>query len=103
MFLGCHVTHGGNADGACCHFPFIYRDIVYDRCTKSGRDNKIWCATTVDYNRDHQWGYCQGKAGSYELLFPRLDNVFMILIRAATLVTINGKQINRGCGPYQTF
>ena len=70
--LGCHVTHDGNAGGACCHFPFVYRDSVYDRCTKSLRDNRIWCATTVDYDRDGQWGYCQGKKGYRHIAVPRL-------------------------------
>lgn len=67
------MTHGGNSGGACCHFPFILHNSVYDRCTKSGRNNKIWCATTVDYDRDHQWGYCQGKR-SWDLVFLSIIN-----------------------------
>ena len=41
-----------------CKFPFIYKDVTYNSCTKMDR-NKLWCATTVDAtNQKTSWGYC---------------------------------------------
>lgn len=49
-------THGGNGRGATCTFPFFYRNrLVYD-CLSF--NNKTWCATTTNYNKDNRWGYC---------------------------------------------
>ena len=41
-----------------CKFPFIYKKVRYDSCTKKKKKN-FWCATTVDAkNKKISWGYC---------------------------------------------
>merc|ERR1711971_349435 len=41
-----------------CQFPFIYKNVTYNSCTKKDHD-KFWCATTVDAtNHKTSWGYC---------------------------------------------
>lgn len=52
-------TRYGNADGAMCHFPFIFEGKSYTTCTTEGRtDDLPWCATTADYGRDKKYGFC---------------------------------------------
>ena len=42
-----------------CKFPFIYKNIRYDSCTKKKKKKNFWCATTVDAeNKRTSWGYC---------------------------------------------
>ncbi|KAL1020821.1 hypothetical protein UPYG_G00005160 [Umbra pygmaea] len=49
----------GNADGALCHFPFLFEGKQYSTCTTEGRtDNLPWCATTADYGKDQKYGFC---------------------------------------------
>lgn len=49
----------GNAEGALCHFPFIFDGKSYTTCTTEGRtDNLPWCATTANYGRDKKYGFC---------------------------------------------
>ena len=50
-------TTGGNGGGACCNFPFVYKEITYHDCIKMG-PNKSWCGTTIDVSR---WGECVPK------------------------------------------
>ena len=50
-------TVGGNANGACCVFPFIYKDTLYDKCTRHDH-TKQWCSTTSNYDLDGEWGNC---------------------------------------------
>ncbi|RXN03106.1 Matrix metallo ase 9 [Labeo rohita] len=58
-------THYGNADGAMCHFPFLFEGKSYSTCTAEGRtDGLPWCATTADYDKDQKFGFCPS-----ELLF----------------------------------
>ena len=41
-----------------CKFPFIYKNVTYNSCTKMNRD-EFWCAATVDAtNHATSWGYC---------------------------------------------
>ena len=53
------MTVGGNAQGAPCVIPFTYQGVRYTKCTDVNHD-KPWCATTEDYDTDHQWGDCTG-------------------------------------------
>ncbi|XP_047449711.1 matrix metalloproteinase-9 [Mugil cephalus] len=69
----------GNADGAMCHFPFLFEGKSYTTCTTEGRtDNLPWCATTADYDRDQKFGFCPsellytfgGNADGAQCVFP---------------------------------
>uniref|UniRef100_A0A671N8P4 Matrix metalloproteinase-9 n=1 Tax=Sinocyclocheilus anshuiensis TaxID=1608454 RepID=A0A671N8P4_9TELE len=58
-------TRYGNAEGAMCHFPFLFEGTSYSTCTTEGRtDGLPWCATTADYDKDKKFGFCPS-----ELLF----------------------------------
>ncbi|XP_061217316.1 matrix metalloproteinase-9 isoform X2 [Neopsephotus bourkii] len=52
-------TRHGNANGAECHFPFVFEGRSYSRCITEGRtDGLPWCATTASYDRDKKYGFC---------------------------------------------
>ncbi|XP_027514430.1 macrophage mannose receptor 1-like [Corapipo altera] len=52
----------GNAFGAPCVFPFMYKEQWYAECTAAGRiDGWLWCATTADYDTDQRYGFCPSK------------------------------------------
>ncbi|XP_031470280.1 macrophage mannose receptor 1-like [Phasianus colchicus] len=49
----------GNAFGAPCVFPFMYKKQWYAECTTAGRsDGWLWCATTANYDTDQRYGFC---------------------------------------------
>ncbi|KGL99965.1 Matrix metalloproteinase-9, partial [Charadrius vociferus] len=49
-------TSHGNANGANCHFPFVFEGHSYSRCITEGRtDGLPWCATTASYDRDKKY------------------------------------------------
>lgn len=45
-------------DGDPCVFPFILNGKSYDECVLENRV-RLWCATTANYDRDHEWGFCR--------------------------------------------
>jgi len=61
-------TRGGSSSPERCKFPFRFKGVLYNSCTKfnpsSGKhDDKFWCSTQTDSNDDHvenksKWGYC---------------------------------------------
>ncbi|KAM6112787.1 matrix metalloproteinase-9 [Pterocles gutturalis] len=63
-------TRHGNANGADCHFPFIFEGRSYSRCITDGRtDGLPWCATTASYDHDKKYGFCPS-----ELLYTNGGN-----------------------------
>lgn len=54
----CMKTFAGNANSADCVFPFAYKGQIYETCTTIDNENKPWCATTANYDRDRKWGRC---------------------------------------------
>lgn len=62
-------TFAGNSNQAQCSQSFIFLGKVYNGCTTDGRtDNLPWCATTDNYDRDYQWGFCVEKEYPKSLL-----------------------------------
>ena len=45
--------------GDCCVFPFTYKKKEYQSCTPVDNGNKLWCATTSNYDEDKKYGNCQ--------------------------------------------
>ncbi|KAM4815966.1 cation-independent mannose-6-phosphate receptor [Urocitellus parryii] len=41
-----------------CVFPFTFNGKSYEECVLEGRA-RLWCSTTADYDRDHEWGFCR--------------------------------------------
>ncbi|XP_027795386.2 cation-independent mannose-6-phosphate receptor [Marmota flaviventris] len=41
-----------------CVFPFTFNRKSYEECVLEGRA-RLWCSTTADYDRDHEWGFCR--------------------------------------------
>ncbi|XP_025975853.2 matrix metalloproteinase-9 [Dromaius novaehollandiae] len=63
-------TRYGNANGADCHFPFVFEGRSYSRCITEGRtDGLPWCATTASYDADKTYGFCPS-----ELLYTQGGN-----------------------------
>uniref|UniRef100_A0A8C8HVN6 Fibronectin type-II domain-containing protein n=1 Tax=Oncorhynchus tshawytscha TaxID=74940 RepID=A0A8C8HVN6_ONCTS len=57
------VVNGGTANREPCLFPFLFLGKEYSDCTTDGRgDERLWCATTYDYDRDKRWGFCESKS-----------------------------------------
>uniref|UniRef100_A0A8C4RLJ8 Fibronectin type-II domain-containing protein n=1 Tax=Erpetoichthys calabaricus TaxID=27687 RepID=A0A8C4RLJ8_ERPCA len=50
-------TFGGSADRPECVFPFIYKGVTYNSCTKVDSSQE-WCSITTNYDEDKLWGYC---------------------------------------------
>ncbi|XP_071968104.1 matrix metalloproteinase-9 [Engystomops pustulosus] len=72
-------TRFGNADGATCHFPFVFDGQEYNSCTSNGRsDGHIWCSTTPNFDVDQKFGFCpsellytfDGNAEGQPCVFP---------------------------------
>ena len=53
----CLESQGGNSNGSCCHFPFLYKGVPQSTCINKDRQ-VLWCATTDNYDMDNTWGYC---------------------------------------------
>lgn len=71
VFPSAIKTHYGNADGAMCHFPFLFEGKSYSTCTAEGRtDGLPWCATTADYDKDQKFGFCpsERKCSSHDFM-----------------------------------
>lgn len=56
-------TYGGNGNGSCCVFPFMYKGETYNSCItkdakKEGLNPDKWCSVTPNYDRDKKRGLC---------------------------------------------
>ncbi|XP_062980546.1 cation-independent mannose-6-phosphate receptor [Elgaria multicarinata webbii] len=51
--------------GELCVFPFQHKGKSYDTCTTEGQE-KLWCATTDNLERDKKWGFCVSGSGYRE-------------------------------------
>lgn len=78
----CFLSYGGNSNGNCCHFPFIYGGKIYMTCTTQD-DTRPWCASTYNYDRDKQWGYC---GGEYEYSKVFYNNYFLVRLLLARVI-----------------
>lgn len=93
----CRTVQGGPIEGAFCRFPFRYKDVEYNMCTRVDHyltpdaveagvnSTQGWCATKVDAHGDyvpHHWGICQRECR------PPKSNFFKIslFLRAFTLL-----------------
>ena len=52
--------------GELCVFPFYYNKKLYYSCTTVDYENKLWCATSFNYNRDNKWGDCDTTRGKWK-------------------------------------
>uniref|UniRef100_A0A8C2SYK8 Macrophage mannose receptor 1-like n=1 Tax=Coturnix japonica TaxID=93934 RepID=A0A8C2SYK8_COTJA len=69
----------GNAFGAPCVFPFMYKKQWYAECTAAGRsDGWLWCSTTADYDTDQRYGFCPVKEGNNTMLYKDLNAHYQI-------------------------
>ena len=55
-------TCGGTAQGAACVFPFTYKGITYNSCTRVDA-SQPWCSTESVYSS--KWGYCNCDQGVF--------------------------------------
>ena len=49
---------GGNAGGANCLFPFVYKNVSYKECIRPA-NKEPWCATTNNFDVDETYGICK--------------------------------------------
>ncbi|TWW70258.1 C-type mannose receptor 2 [Takifugu flavidus] len=79
-------TIQGNSHGHPCYFPFLYDGQWFHNCTDIGReDGHLWCATTSDYGKDEQWGFCPVKSNTCETFWetdPLTDSCYQFNFQA---------------------
>jgi hypothetical protein len=72
IFLQCHFIFSESrcavktTSGELCVFPFYYNKKLYYSCTTVDYENKLWCATSFNYNRDNKWGDCDTTRGKWK-------------------------------------
>ncbi|XP_065487218.1 cation-independent mannose-6-phosphate receptor [Caloenas nicobarica] len=51
--------------GELCVFPFTYKGKSYEECITEEK-NRLWCATTENYQGDGKWGFCSNATARRE-------------------------------------
>ena len=51
-------TESGNAHGAACVFPFVYKKTTYNECQHDWFLN-LWCCTVANCDKNYKWGNCK--------------------------------------------
>ncbi|XP_063063355.1 macrophage mannose receptor 1 isoform X2 [Engraulis encrasicolus] len=88
------ISLGGNAYGAACQFPFKFGESWFAECTVEGRsDGQLWCATTTDYTKDKQWGFCPTKSSTGW----DVDPVTGVLYQRNTQAVLTWSQARTSC------
>ncbi|XP_014389595.1 PREDICTED: lymphocyte antigen 75-like isoform X2 [Myotis brandtii] len=63
-------TIDGNAYGKPCEFPFLVGETWHHECIHDEEHSGPWCATTLNYEYDQEWGIClnpeNGCEGNWE-------------------------------------
>lgn len=78
------VASKRNGGSENCVFPFIYKGVNYTDCITQ-KNNRPWCSTTDNYDRDRMYGECQvykvqdiqtygGTGGNQACAFPFIYN-----------------------------
>ena len=72
--------------GKICVFPFIYKGISYQSCTTVDHD-RLWCATTSNYDKDSKWGNCDVNEGKAYIMCIQSSqsSTFLNLVRISYL------------------
>lgn len=70
--------NAGNGAGLRCVFPFKYRGITYDGCTKANHP-RLWCATKTDPSGNYigQWGDCSSACPKASTFKPRVSSFLL--------------------------
>uniref|UniRef100_A0A8C8HQT3 Fibronectin type-II domain-containing protein n=1 Tax=Oncorhynchus tshawytscha TaxID=74940 RepID=A0A8C8HQT3_ONCTS len=89
------VVNGGTANREPCLFPFLFLGKEYSDCTTDGRgDERLWCATTYDYDRDKRWGFCESKSA---WAFQTLRKLKSELLLYSNIIQNQPRPQNKNC------
>lgn len=53
--------------GKCCALPFVFHGVAVSRCLTDPKNNRPWCATTPNFDKEKRWGYCQPSGESLNM------------------------------------
>lgn len=56
--------------GKCCALPFVFHGVAVSRCLTDPKNNRPWCATTPNFDKEKRWGYCQPSGPHTEKIAP---------------------------------
>uniref|UniRef100_A0A8D0E5R7 Fibronectin type-II domain-containing protein n=1 Tax=Salvator merianae TaxID=96440 RepID=A0A8D0E5R7_SALMN len=88
--------YGGNSNGEPCFFPYVYKGNTYYTCNKkSEAQNRYWCATTGNYDRDKKWSYCADTRLSADLVPEPCKFPFTFEGKTYTACTTDGTSDGR--------
>ena len=101
------ITISGVQIGKRCIFPFIFKNKMYNSCTRDGDpNNKPWCSVKVDNTNTHiqgNWGHCNefcpidGTPIMRPILKPTMRPINSPTTQSNECITISGVQIGKRC------